>query len=224
MILTLALQYFTRSKLGTTIPDREAAEHAFLNLSDEIRKSLVRKRDRHGREFLVLEYEFSNPWYPQVPVPWRSALAQGRALSVLARCYQEAPAPELLEEIQGIIMSYLVSIEEQGVLVLHEGDWFYQEIAYPPPTHILNGHIIALWGLWDVFRVTHDARSQDLFERGLHAVERNLGRYDTFPWSTYDLGEDMWAGTAPPKYQLLHARQCAILFRITGKEIFREYA
>ena len=221
---TLALQHFTYWKQHQDHDIQKVAEETFFDLSENIQKMFVEKTSQTGITFSVVEYHFDNVWYPQLKAPWRSSLAQGRCLSVLARHYQEKPNPELLQLMKSIINSYEVPVEENGVKSEEDGFWFYEEIAQQPATHILNGHIIAIWGLYDVYRVTGDEQALGLFRKGMNAVLKNLNRYDTFPWSTYDFGPNIWAGTANPKYQLMHARQMKILFEMTKQPEFLKYA
>ncbi len=221
---TLALQHFSYWKQPGNTEKKDIARATFFELSENIQKMFVQKTAQDGRTFSVVEYHFGNIWYPHLKTPWRSSLAQGRCLSVLARHYQEKPDPELLKLIRSIIVSYEVPVEEDGVKSVLDGYWFYEEVAQQPATHILNGHIIAFWGLYDVYRVTGDKKAFNLFQKGMDAVLNNLNNYDTFPWSTYDFGPHIWAGTAGPKYQLMHANQMKILFEMTKQPEFLKYA
>jgi polysaccharide pyruvyl transferase WcaK-like protein len=221
---TLALQHFSYWKHSDNTKKKEIARATFFELSENIQKMFVQKTAKDGRTFSVVEYHFDNIWYPHLKTPWRSSLAQGRCLSVLARHYQEKPNPELLILIKNIITSYQVPVEEDGVKSVLNGYWFYEEVAQQPATHILNGHIIAFWGLYDIYRVTGDQKAFKLFQKGMDAVLNNLNNYDTFPWSTYDFGPHIWAGTAGPKYQLMHACQMKILFEMTEQPEFLKYA
>jgi hypothetical protein len=217
----LALMHFAVWKTDPDVRRREEARRVFLEISEALQKNLIHKKDTSGREFSVLPYDMKNPWYPWVAPPWVGCLAQGRTLAVFARKFQEDPSDHLMKDIHSVMTSYEVPVEQGGILASLKGDDFYEEVASPPVTHILNGHIIALLGLYDVWRVTGNERSKRLFINGALAVEKHIPDYDRFPWSFYDLG---WAGTAPPHYQVLHARLMNILFQITQRKAFRDFS
>ena len=103
------------------------------------------------------------------------------------------------------------------------GDWWIEEYLTQPPTHILNGFLWALWGVYDYQRLTGDPRAQELWERSLLTLEKNLGRYDTGCWSLYDLSPTRLRNVASPFYHALHLVQLEVMHRLTGKAFFKEY-
>jgi hypothetical protein len=158
---------------------------------------------------------------------WTSAMAQGYALSSLCRAYQETGDQEYLETARRAVKSFDIPVDEGGLTAIDDaGNAFYEEWPLGA-THILNGHIFALFGLHDYWRVTGDEHALELFEAGVSAVRNRLPDYDLGFWSRYSLAEktlyNHWT-VAAPIYQQVHVDQLRFLYKITGDEVFARYA
>jgi hypothetical protein len=161
--------------------------------------------------------------------PWSSAMAQGFALSGLCRAYQATGDLKYLETARRAVVGLALPISEGGQAATDEaGNLFFEEWAFHPAIHILNGHIFALFGLHDYYRVTRDERACELFEAGVAAVRNRLPDYDAGFWSRYSLDRkkvllNHWT-LAAPIYQQVHIDLLRFLYKITGDKVFARYA
>lgn len=176
-------------------------------------------------------------WYHQADVgapyhvkaPFPSAMAQGFGLSALLRAYQCTGRQVYLETAEKALEGFAVSVSDGGVMSEDErGNVFYEEIPCIPPHHILNGHIFALFGLYDYFRVTKSRRAWALFEAGADAVRNTLPDYAAGFWSRYSLDpnpnwHNHW-NIASPIYQSIHVDLLRFLERLTGDPTFGQWA
>jgi heparosan-N-sulfate-glucuronate 5-epimerase len=150
-----------------------------------------------------------------LPNPWYSAMAQGQMASVLIR------AQSFLGGTYGDLalraLEPLVGPNQYG-LVARTADGLVLEEAAPsrPPSHILNGWIFALWGLWDAATALDDARARRLYEDSLECLVRKIPQYDVGWWTKYSLFPHPMADLAKPFYHRLHVTQVSILGRMTG--------
>lgn len=93
-----------------------------------------------------------------------------------------------------------------------------------PPTHILNGFIRATWGVYDYWLATGEEAARQLFGATISTLRRNLEKYDAGFWSLYDLAGTRLKMLASPFYHRLHVAQLGVLHRLTGEELFAQYA
>jgi heparosan-N-sulfate-glucuronate 5-epimerase len=155
--------------------------------------------------------------------PWYSAMAQGQIASVLVR------AQSLLGDRYGDLalraVEPLVGPDRYG-LVAHTGDGPVLEEGAPcrPPSHILNGWVFALWGLWDVAAGLGDERARRLYEDSLECLIRTLPAYDVGWWTRYSLFPHPTTDLAKPFYHRLHIVQAQVLARMTHRKEFSEAA
>ncbi len=174
----------------------------------------------------VWQHHFRWPYRRGLEPPWPSALAQGQALSVLVRAASETGDRSYLACAETALKALTLPVSEGGLSVRETGGGVWLE-EYPvdPPSHILNGAVCAAWGLFDFWLATSNPRARRLFDETIETMERALPRYDTGFWSLYELP----GGGFPPMvasflYHRLHIVQLKILFRMTGKKPFLEYA
>lgn len=164
----------------------------FLKQADWLVKNLVTPE---GGDFGVWKYHFDFAPF-QMKSPWISAMAQGQGISVLLRAYQLTAEKRHLEAAEAALRTFEIPIEEGGATHTDErGFVWYAEYPTDPPSHVLNGFIFALFGLYDFYRATGNEKGLGLFEEGIKTLEANLHRYDTGSWSTYDLRE--WKRNKP---------------------------
>lgn len=114
---------------------------------------------------------------------------------------------------------------EGGMVHLDErGDPWLEEYIVSPPTHILNGFIRATWGVYDYWLATGEEAARQLFGATISTLRRNLEKYDAGFWSLYDLAGTRLKMLASPFYHRLHVAQFGVLHRLTGEELFAQYA
>jgi hypothetical protein len=189
--------------------------------------------EQHKRAFLVqarwlVEHEvsldngaggwplpFSVREYNTSPM-WLSALTQGNAISVLIRAYQVTGEDAFLHTAQRAILTFQQEICDDGVAVsFGEHDLFFEEVASYPAAHVLNGYILALFGLYDYAIYTGDTHIDALIKRSLATLHTLLDKFDLGYWSCYDL---RYLTPAPLFYHALHVTLLEALARFSGCE------
>lgn len=161
--------------------------------------------------------------------PWTSAMTQGFVLSGLCRAYQETKDEKYIETARRALKGFDIPVEKGGITAVDRaGNVFFEEWAFSPAIHILNGHIFALFGLYDYYRATGDPHARELFQAGIDAIRNRLPDYDVGFWSRYSLHEkrdwrNHWT-IAAPIYQQVHVDQLYFLAKITGDETLAHYA
>lgn len=187
---------------------------------------------RPALDWLVKSQTDDGAWLSEVPMKryrlegsWRSAMAQGLAISTLLRAahlragdrdYYVASAIKALGPFHK-------DVAHGGVTTYHEAGPFYEEYPCRPSCHVLNGFIFALWGLYDLVRFENNDEARLLWKNGLETLRAWLPQYDLGYWSLYQLPRKPRNPATVP-YHELHVKQLAVMFQITGEPIFGEYS
>ena len=173
----------------------------------------------------VWNHHFDWEYRTALKAPWYSALAQGQAISLLVRAYQETGASSFREAADRGFTGFLKSTEEGGVTFTDKrGNLWFEEYIVSPPTHILNGFIWAAWGVYDYFLATRNSSAKQLFAKAVTTLRANLDRYDLGFWSLYEQSGTRLPMVASPFYHQLHVAQLRVMHQLTGDEIFAHYA
>ena len=208
-----ALAHFGRIHTGD--PD---ARRQFLNCADWLVVHRVRQAG-----FSTLDYDFAWVTYALTP-PWRSGMAQGRALEVLVRAHELTDETHYLDVAHELLSAFFVEVDSGGVTYKSDGKgWWYEEYAQPScrRSHVLNGMMFAVLGIYDYYEYTGftDIAAGILFDQGVLSLQSALSLYDHNGDSNYDrLGD-----RAGPKYHAIHIDQLDQLYAITHHEVFRLY-
>lgn len=175
-----------------TLEDHPSDPRAAGRVIDLARWLMVRCRSGQGSA-LVWAMEFD--WVEhgrRLTAPWPSAPAQGMVISLLTRAWLLSGDERFLEAACQGLPVFGLSLDRGGVRSRRRGGTLYEE--YPLPSHILDGHLIALVGLLDVAlaaekagRPADGAYARDRFEAGMDGLERNLDLWDAGRWSRYGL-------------------------------------
>jgi len=166
------------------------------------------------------DWEYRSP----LKAPWYSGLAQGQGISLLVRAHTETKDGKYLDAARRAFGSFLKPTSEGGVAFTDgHGDLWFEEYLVTPPTHILNGFMWALWGVYDYYLASRDPRAQQLFASGVQTLRNNLGRYDLGFWSLYEQSGTRLPMVASPFYHQLHITQLQVMHRLTGDDLFAQY-
>jgi heparosan-N-sulfate-glucuronate 5-epimerase len=180
---------------------------------------LSSERDDDG----VIRYRFGLTHTFRLGPGWSSAMAQGESASLFVRAADALSAPELLDEARRFV-GPLIDPASQLVAATPEGP-VLQEYPTEPPSHVLNGWIFALWGLYDVAHSLDHPESLTAFERSADALAARLPRYSIgFGWSRYDLFPHAIKHAASPFYHRLHIEQLRALDALSSRPAFLEHA
>ena len=205
--------------------DNQKDKDAFLTQADYFLKN-----GRVVRDGIVLwEYDFPFEMRNYLSAPWRSALAQGQAISVLIRAHQ-ITGNEIYAEMahKGYKAFHFSAREHEGGVLDDQDDLIWlEEYILNPPNHVLNGFIWALWGVRDYAVYFSDDHAHNLWEQCLNTLETNLKNYDIGFWTSYDWphGYDKEQPVMPSSiyYQKLHTVQMLAMYNLTGRKVFLEY-
>ena len=164
----------------------------------------------------VYKEELINPWY--------SGLAQGQGLSVLCRAYHISKNKKYLDCLNKVYTSFLIDVKDGGVTFTdnNEDIWIEEYIMQNKPTHILNGFIWGLWGIYDYWLLTKDTDAKNLFDKYAETLRKNIKKYDIGYWSLYELSDNAISMRASTFYHKLHIVQLHILFKMTNIDIFQK--
>lgn len=131
-------------------------------------------------------------WQIEIPVrglkgPWISGMTQSLGISVLLRAYQLTGEIDYLDRASAAFKWLREPVESGGVSMrTRVGTWFEEYPNHETPSHVLNGHIWALFGIWDYARVTRDPEAERLFREGINVLKDEIDRYDVGYWVVYD--------------------------------------
>ena len=206
-------------------------EYSRTNDPDRLRKAalvadwLLANLQPNAQGLKVWNHHFDWEYRTTLRAPWYSGLAQGQGISLLLRAHAATGQDEYLNGALEAFEPMLEEVDRGGVLFTDRvGDPWIEEYIVSPPTHILNGFMWALWGVYDLHLHTGDTRAKDLFERCITTLERNLQSYDTGYWSMYEHSGTRMKMLASPFYHSLHIVQLRVMHLLTGREVFRDFA
>jgi heparosan-N-sulfate-glucuronate 5-epimerase len=169
-------------------------------------------------------------WPMRVEVPkyglaqgWSSALAQGQAASAFVRAYLLAGDDHYAELARRAIEPFLAP-ETTDLVVQTASGPILEEAPSKPSSHVLNGWMSALWGLWDVQLGLGDEGARTAFDAGIGCLQAMLPKYDTGWWTRYALYPHALPDLAKPIYHRFHVTQLRVYHRLTGDGTFQETA
>ena len=114
-----------------------------------------------------------------------------------------------------------LDVAEGGVLVTDASqDIWIEEYIVDPPTHILNGFIWALWGVFDYARWSGRSDAFRIWEAGVATLAKRLADFDTGWWSLYEARDGSREMLASRYYHTLHITQLRVMHRLTGIDAF----
>lgn len=209
-VANYALKYYEEYKLGN-----ENAKQLFLNCAEFLANNLVDKGN-----YSVWEYNFPLSIYNLTP-PWRSAMAQGLGIQVLAYAYTITGEKGYLEKAKKALNAFFVKVQDGGVTIKENEGWWYEEYADEngKTSRVLNGMIFALFGLYEYYKITGDVDAKLLFDKGVLSVKNHLHEYDANCWTYYDTLGNL----ASIDYHKIHVAQMLDLYNITRDEFFKNY-
>ena len=117
--------------------------------------------------------------------PWTSSISQGTAIQALARAGQRLDDPSLWDLARRAETAFQKP-PPAGVRLDTSTGPFYLIYTYAPSQRVINAHLQATIGLFDLAKITGDATAQTLFQEGDAESRAVLPSYDTGHWSLYD--------------------------------------
>jgi hypothetical protein len=208
--------------------------HSYLKTKSVEDKDLFLKFADWFMDHATLDKNLGARWLTEVPLPqynnpgpWQSAFVQSRTISILLRGYQLTEEWKFLEMAEKALVSFTIPVSEGGVTSFTDAGPFYEEYTASGPTLVLNGMIFSLFGVMDFIRVFPDNKmARKIHDEGILTLENILPQYDLGYWSRYNLCQIEGYPEIDPAtvgYQRLHISQLEVMYRYSGKDIFRHY-
>ncbi len=211
---------------------------AFLHLADWFVENHINGSLKYG-----IDFSFQNI---TINSGWSSGMAQGRALSVLARAYYLTNNKKYLQAGKKILDFMLSSADEdlsKGTskklydftnkfeeLKQFNDYRLFEEYVTNPSSYVLNGDLFALLGLYDWSRLSKNDYGSNQAKKGFYdgvkSIEVLLPYYDYYGWSSYDLLQ--YTNNYIPHLGSKYAHRCHlqllyILYTKTHSEKIKEY-
>ncbi|WP_448073235.1 D-glucuronyl C5-epimerase family protein [Georgenia yuyongxinii] len=166
-----------------------------------------------------------------IRAPWYSGMAQGQALSLFVRMYEETGSQKWRKAADRTMESFLVERDGAtglGFALVEDGNlWFEEYAGNTEPLLVINGQNFALFGLYDYYVLTEDPRAAALFDAGATTV---LEVFEDFrepgEISRYCVDGDVCEGERwqTDVYHMIHIHQLRLLGLITGEPQFERDA
>jgi heparosan-N-sulfate-glucuronate 5-epimerase len=147
---------------------------------------LMRNQDSRGR--WLFRFNLALPAVrTRVNAPWVSAMAQGMAMSLLTRAERLTGNGTYLIAAAKALAPFSRTTRRGGVVADFGGRPWYEEYPSVVPSHVLNGFMFSLIGLYDECRWV--PRACRLFDVGVSSLRTRIRRYDRPGGSFYYPGE-----------------------------------
>lgn len=206
--------------------DEEYLRRALANAD-----ALVDQADTHAGG-LFFPYPFDFPLGDEsdnvIHAPWYSAMAQGLAMSLFVRLWEETLDDRWRQAAHDTFASFAVprSSDEPWVVMTDERSylWLVEYAGDTPPLKVLNGHVFGIYGLYDYYRMTGSHEAEHLFDAAATTVRAHINDFRVpGDVSYYCAREDfcqreLWQNE---KYHVIHTHQLAMLAQMTGDKSFQ---
>ena len=150
---------------------------------------LVKNQEENG-SWLI---HHKNPLDHDLPLPWTSGMANGLAISVLVRAYWFTRDKHYLEAAVKAYDFLESRVEDGGAKRYFDHDsYVYEESVKSKLEGILNGHLFAVFGIYDLSFDLPDC--QKSFSDNMRNLKKILPKYDMGYWSYYDLNGEIASG------------------------------
>ena len=193
---------------------------SFLKVSDW----LVSNLELNNFNIPVWNHKFNFEYRDTLIAPWYSGLAQGLGISVLVRAFSETGNIKYRDAYEKSWISFEKEVKDGGVIFIDsKNNYWIEEYIVNPPTHILNGFLWSLWGVFDSWKIMGNKKAKDLFFKCIKTLEDNLSMYDNGYWSLYEKSNTLLPMLASPFYHKLHIVQLEIMHEMTSASFFQTY-
>ena len=176
---------------------------------------------RRGADWLPFWYDYP-PARQQAP--WFNAMVQGLVLSFYVRLGDMTGDPVHMAAAHRVFRSFLREGTDRRPWIAYvDGKGFLWLEHYPErnPSHVLNAHLHALFGIYEYWQATRSVEARRVLQGAITTMRSNAVRYRRpGRLSLYDLTH----GTSFPKYHAAHVWQLHLLARISGEESFARLA
>jgi hypothetical protein len=164
-------QYGLQNHAYYTISPRPSARRAMLRAANW----LVRHQGPDG----AWRYGFAFPvsgMEETLSAGWASGMAQGQAVSLLARAWRMTRTTRYLKAARRALPLLRRPVAKGGVFRKLEGGWWYEEYPTTRGSFALNGFMFTLLGLYDL--APWSKTSKRLYDRGRRTLVKALPLFD----------------------------------------------
>ena len=207
-------------------------EARYLNRAAVDAQRLIDRRVlSDGAWYYPYPFDFALHGYPSTVLraPWFSAMAQGQALSLFTRLYQVTGAQKWRDAADATFTSFRNAPVQGLPSVVNLGPsnylWLEEYPRWPTSAsdRTLNGHVFAMFGLYDYQRLTGDPVALDLWNGALANTRWYLPHGFRLPnyISHYCLAHPV---VTSAKYHQIHWQQMISLHAATRDAVFSQYA
>lgn len=176
-------------------------------------------------------YLFPWTYYERtMTTPWWAGMAQGQALSVFVRLHETTGDPRWEHAAHQTWKSFLQRREpgQPWSTMIHKDHLFFELYAgNQPPLLVFNGHVFALFGVYDYWLFTRDAEVARYLDGAittalsLMPMVRKAGGVSYYCVQEPYCQSPLWQNA---HYHPINWWQLDTLARITGDEVFAEWA
>lgn len=195
----------------------ESARQKFMNCINRL-VEMTTVRDNYA----LYEYPFQQAYFPTVKAPWRSGLSSAWAINALLKAHQLTHDDVYIQKCNALLRGFYVPIQSGGFTYMENTGWWYEEYADTnlQTPRVINGHIYAMLGVYDLWKYTQNDSAKFIFQKGLEALKSNIQLYDVGDgWSYYDIHQKI----SDKEYQYKMIDLMKQLHEITGEQIFEDY-
>lgn len=132
-----------------------------------------------------------------------SAMAQGEGISVLVRAFIKNKNNKYLNSAIKATELMIKPINNGGTARHISNNIYFEEYVNEKPLLILNGWIFAIFGLFDITKLTNNILYKAILSRTLKTLKNELDKYDSSYWSYYD----QCGHLSSPFYHKVHIAQ-----------------
>ena len=127
-----------------------------------------------GAIFFPYPFDFALHGRGTMAAPWYSGMAQGIALSGFVRLWEVTADPKWLQAAHQTFASFKVAREpgKPWVTAVENGLLWFELYPWFPYDHTYNGHIFAIYGLYDYMRLTGSDEAYQLALGGITTAAR----------------------------------------------------
>lgn len=149
---------------------------------------LVKNQEKDG----AWRVEHVNPLNYDLIAPWPSCLTNGLAISSLLRAYYFTKDKRYLSAAEKACDFFDIDVCNGGVKRTFNRHFIYEESPRLQLDGILNGHLSAIFGIYELSRI--HKKYESLFEVNIVNLKAILPQFDMGYWSYYSLSGEIDSG------------------------------
>lgn len=157
-------------------------------------------------------------------------MAQGQAITSLIAAHQITGDESYGQVAYDAIAAYLYPLSEKGLKSdFNDGIWYEEYGSVELPSHVLNGFMFSLSGVYDFIQIYDEPFAKEVFDSGVDGIVKNIDLFNfNFNFtSRYDfssLNQLASVNQQPDGYHELHIFQLGWLSKVSQESKLKDYA